>query len=242
MTDFEKIKGSAVTALFNDLIRTKIPLKLTLVNTGYYGLSQVISLTERQKKNHLELTLPEGFEKAVADLDIWQCHVEFDGIDHVTYAFTASGSVITTDRIYLELPQELERQQRRELFRIEAPAGTRLCFSIDASRLELEVLNISIGGSLAALVQTNADRQQDFPLEVAQKLEEAALAFPVEIMRQPIQIDAVQIKRIVRDPETNRYEAGFKFSKISSNEQKRLTDLIYKLQRQYLRRRLPVDL
>ena len=242
MTHFEKITGSAITELFDTLILHKTLLKLTLIDTAYENLTRIVNLCDRKKKPHFVIDMPEGFEKAAVDVNVWQIHFEFSGMDKIKYAFTTKGGEIVDNQIYLELPQELERWQRREVFRIDAPPGTRLCFTADAQQLELEVLNISIGGSLAAWVQTEADISKNSPLTASQMLENVALVFPVEIMRRPIQVDSVQIKRIEHDPETQRFEAGLEFSNISKHEQKRLTDLIYELQRQYLRHRLPLEL
>ena len=188
------------------------------------------------------IDIPDEFEKAAAHQDTCRIQFEFSGIDHIRYAFTAIANDIAGKRIYIKMPHELERQQRRELFRMDAPSGTRLCFSEGGHQYDLEVLNISIGGSLAALMSSRRGSRKNSPFAIGQKLENAALVFPVEIMQQPIQIDAVEIKRIESDSETGRYEAGFEFCKISRSEQKRLTDLIYKLQRQHLRHRLPLDL
>ncbi|MGD8724280.1 MAG: PilZ domain-containing protein, partial [Desulfobacterales bacterium] len=124
----------------------------------------------------------------------------------------------------------------------DAPEGTCIHFSKDGNRLELEVMNISIGGSLAAWAQTRTDMPENSPLAVAQRLEDVALLFPAEVMREPIHIRSLEIKRIEQKPPANRYELGLEFCEISDNEKKRLTDLIYELQRQYLRHRLPVDL
>ena len=175
-------------------------------------------------------------------MDVCQIDFEFSGMDKIKYAFRTTGGEIADQQIYLELPRKLYRKQRREMFRLNAPAGTRICFMLDANRLELEVLNISIGGSLATWVQTEADIAEDSLLAPSQIWENVALVFPVEIMQRPIQVDSVQIKRIKSDAKTQRVEVGLEFKKISDREQKRLTDLIYKLQRQYLRHRLPLDI
>ena len=58
-------------------------------------------------------------------------------------------------------------------------------------------------------------------------------------MRQPIKISAIQIKRMKMNTETERYEVALEFYEIDQSEQQKLTDLIYRLQRQYLRKRLP---
>jgi c-di-GMP-binding flagellar brake protein YcgR len=242
MADFEKIQGNAITQLFNALVQYRTLIKLTLLETDFQGLTRVVGLDHRHNTPHFVIDIPEGFEKAAAHLDTCRMLFEFSGIDHIKYAFTAVGNEIAGKRIYIKMPHELERQQRRELFRMDAPSGTHLCFSETGHQYDLEVLNISIGGSLAALVSSHSDAPKNSPFAVGQKLENVALIFPVEIMQQPIHVDAVQIRRIESDAETGRYEAGFEFCKISRSEQKRLTDLIYKLQRQQLRHRLPLDL
>lgn len=241
MAHFEKITDSAVTSVLETLIQHKIPLKLTLLNTDYENQTHIIALTDRNEAPQMIMDIPKGFEKAAANVDVWKIHFEFIGLDRIHYAFATHGGNMAGQRIVLKPPQELERKQRRELFRLNAPSDTRLYILKDANRLELQVMNISIGGSLAALVQTKADMPADSPFAVDQLLKGVALEFPAEIMQRPIQIKAVQIKRIEHNSETKRYEMGLEFLKISAGEQKRLTDLIYELQRQYLRQRLPLD-
>lgn len=242
MANFEIITGSAITQLLGTLIRQKTLLKLSLIDTEYENLTRILRMADHQRTPHLVIDIPEGFETAAADLEVWQIRIEFSGPDRIQYAFTTVGGKIADNRIYLKAPQEIERLQRRELFRIDAPNGTRIRFPQDENRLELEVMNISIGGSLAAWVQTRADMPENSPFALAQRIADVALVFPAEIMRQPIKIGALEIKRIEQKSPENRYELGLEFCEISSVEKRRLTDLIYELQRQYLRHRLPLDL
>ncbi|MGD9121857.1 MAG: PilZ domain-containing protein [Desulfobacterales bacterium] len=242
MAHFEIITGSAVTALLDTLIQHKTFLKLTLVDTEYESLARILRIADHNKTPSLVFNVPQGFEEAAADLDDWQIRFEFSGPDQIQYAFTAAGGEIADNRIHLSVPWEIERQQRRERFRIDAPEGTRIHFINDGKRLELEVINISIGGSLAAWVQSRTDMPQNSPLAVTQRFEDVKLVFPAEILQRPIQIEALEIKRIEQKSQHSRYELGIEFDEISDHEKMRLTDLIYELQRQYLRHRLPVDL
>ena len=242
MTQYEKIKGNAITKLFDTLILHKTLLKMTLIDTEYQNLIRIKSLANRKKVAHFVMDIPEGFEKAAAALVDWQIDFEFTGTDQIKNMFTTFGGEIEDNRIFLKVPPEIERKQRRELYRLDAPAGTKLRLKKNADLLELEVMNISIGGSLAALVQTGADTPENTPLAVAQRLAHVELVFPAEILQHPIRIEGVEVKRIELNSQTRRYELGLEFSKIGSREQKRLTDLIYELQRQYLRHRLPLDL
>ncbi len=140
------------------------------------------------------------------------------------------------------MPEEVERKQRRKLFRIDAPAETKLCFSIHATRHELEVIDISLGGSLAALVQTDSPVKHKPPFPDIHALKDVELVFPAEISRQPIRIKTAQIKRVKKNPETTRYEMALEFNQISKRDERLLNDLIYGLQRQHLRKMLPLDI
>ena len=242
MADFEIITGGAITALLKTLIRRKTPLKLNLIDTRYENLTRIRSITDHKKTPHMVIDIPEGFEKAAAGSDVWQMRFTFSGPDRIKYVFSTIGGEFVGKSICLKAPQEIERRQRRELFRIDAPQGTRIQFSKGGNRLELEVMNLSLGGSLAAWVQTRTDMPDNLLFAVAQRIEDVALVFPAEIAPQPIHIEALEIKRVEQKSQLHRYELGLEFCEVSPSEKRRLTDLIYELQRQNLRHRLPLDL
>jgi c-di-GMP-binding flagellar brake protein YcgR len=242
MAESEKIKGAAIPKLFEELLHHKTLLKLTVVDTDDEYLTLITALVNRNKVPHLVIDTPEGLENAIAEIDPWHLHFEFSGKDQIKYTFRTIGGEIDHNRIYIKCPQEVERWQRRELFRLNAPAGTKLCLPHDTVRYELDVIDISIGGTLATLVRTNSHDLETPPFDNAQTLRDAELVFPSEIMKQPLKIKTAQLKRLKLNSEKTGYEVAFEFYEISAGEQKRLTDLIYRLQRQALRHRLPLDI
>jgi c-di-GMP-binding flagellar brake protein YcgR len=242
MTESEKIKGGAIPKLFEELLYAKTHLKLTLVDTDYEHLTLISALVNRNKAPHFIIDTPEGLEQAAADIDPWHLHFEFTEKDHIKYTFTTTGGEIGNNRIYVKYPREIKRWQRRELFRLKAPAGTKLYLTQHTARHELDVINISIGGTLAALVQTSPHDLENPPFADTQLLKDIELIFPSEIMRQPIKIKTIQVKRIKKNSEKTGCVVALEFNAISTGEEKRLTDLIYRLQRQHLRHRLPLDL
>jgi c-di-GMP-binding flagellar brake protein YcgR len=242
MAESETIKGAAIRKLFEDLRQHKTPLKLTVVDTDEGHLTRITALVNRNQAPHFVIDTPQGLAHATAKTAPRHFLFEFTGKDHVKYTFRAIGVEIDDNRIYVKCPREVERWQRRELFRLNAPLGTKLCLSHDALRYELDVIDISIGGTLATLVLSGPHDPDAPPFDDARILKNIELVFPSEIMRQPIQIKTVQLKRLKPNSEKTGYEVAFEFDKINTREQKRLTDLIYRLQRQALRHRLPVDL
>jgi len=241
MAGSEKIKGAAIPKLFEELLHHKTPLKLTVFDTDYEHLTLITALVNRNKRRHFAIDTPEGFGQATAEIAPWHLHFEFTGKDHIKYTFRCIGAEIDNNRIYVKYPRKIERWQRRELFRVNAPAGTKLCLPLDTQRNELDVIDISIGGTLAALVRTGPHDLDNPPFADARILKDIELVFPSEIMHRPIKIKTVQLKRLRKNSEKTGYEVAFEFYEISAGEQRRLTDLIYQLQRQALRHRLPLD-
>jgi c-di-GMP-binding flagellar brake protein YcgR len=241
MAESEKITGAAIPKLFEELLHHKTLLKLTVVDSDYEHLAPIIALVNRNKVPHFVIDTAEGLAYAAAEINPCHLHFEFTGKDHIKYTFRTTGEEIDNNRIYVKCPREVKRWQRRELFRIDAPLGTKLCLSHHTVRYELDVIDISIGGTLAALVRTSSYELETPPFADDQILKDIELVFPSEIMRQPIKIDTVQLKRLKMNSEKSGYQVAFEFYEISTGEQQRLTDLIYRLQRQALRHRLPID-
>jgi len=239
MDEPEKIKGGAIPKLFNELLHRKTLLKLSLVDSDYEQLALITALVERNDAPYFIIDMPAAFQQDAAAADRLQLYFEFTGKDHIRYTFSTTGAEIDRRQIYIPYPRKIERWQRRELFRLNVPAGTRLCLKRHAEQQELDVINISLGGMLAALVQTRTLHPDSAPFADQQFLTDIELVFPPEVMPRPIMIKTVQVRRQKKTSKKVGFEVGLEFCEISAGEKKRLTELIYKLQRQHLRNRLP---
>jgi c-di-GMP-binding flagellar brake protein YcgR len=242
MAKSEKIKGSALTKIFEELISSQTLLKLNILDSNLEQLTRVTALTDLHNEPHFIIDTPEGFENTAAKPALRRMRFEFTGRDHLKYAFTATAGEIHGGRTFVKMPLKVERNQRRKLFRVNAPAGIKLCLTPGGIRPELQVINLSIGGSLAAVVQTNSNLKVSPLFADGAFLKDAELVFPPEIMGQAIRISTIQIKRMKMNAETKRCEVALEFYEIDKNEERKLIDLIYRIQRQYLRRRLPLDI
>ena len=242
MAESEKIKGSAVLKIFEELIHYRTAVQLKLSNADYTRLIRITALVDFNNAPHFIIATPEGFERLAIQTVPWRIRFRFIGRDHIKYSFTCVGGEIDDNRTFIRVPREVKRNQRRRLFRINAPAETKLCLTIDGIWTELEVINLSIGGSLAALVRTNTDLKRNSPFADKNFVKDAQLIFPAEIAIQSIAIGTMQIKRMKINKKTNSYEVALEFYEIDKSEERKLTDLIYQLQRQHLRKRLPLDI
>ena len=241
MAESENIKGRAIPKIFDALLQNKTLLRIKLDNSDDQHLTRVTSITTRHHKRHFTIDPPEGFTEAAADIGRPHFTFEYTGIDRIKYRFETFDAEIDGGHVYITLPLEIERLQRRRLFRIKAPKGTKLCFAEGPLQYELQVINISLGGSLGAIVQTNR-QVSAAPFAAEQVVNDVELVFPQNIKRQPVKIKTMQIKRIKKNMETTRFEVAFEFNEINKKNETLLNDLIYQLQRQYLRHRLPLDL
>jgi hypothetical protein len=123
MAESEKIRGIRITSMFEELRQRKTLLKLILVDTDFEHLAVVTGLRRKESGSHFIIDTPRGFKEAAADIDIWQIRFEFIGKDNINYVFTTIGGQIAGNQIYIKLPEEMERKQRRKLFRINCGTG-----------------------------------------------------------------------------------------------------------------------
>jgi c-di-GMP-binding flagellar brake protein YcgR len=240
MANIEKIQGDAILQLFKELQREKIPLKVRLTNGTYEHLSYLKEIRKRLRTQYFLIDYNDEFQKATENLDEWHLRIEFTGPDGILYAFQTSDNDLSRGMIWIKFPQTVHRYQRRSLFRLEAPHGTRLYFNINEIPYKLLVINVSLGGTLGVLVSMNKQMEQALQLHKPTVLENVVLKFPSR--DDPDDDSTVNIKRCLiirqaRNLQTQKFECAMEFKEISEREQKKLTELFYQWQRDYLRKR-----
>ena len=99
---------------------------------------------------------------------------------------------------------------------------------------------MSLGGTLGVLVSLTKQMEQELKLKEPRILDNVELVFPVKDDiddTSRVYIKRCQIIRQERNPQTKKYECAMEFKEIIEREQKKLTDLFYRWQRDYLRKR-----
>ena len=240
MENTELIQGDAVLQLFKDLQQKKTPLKVKLANGDYEHLSHLKKIRKRLRNNYFLIEYDQDFLAAAENLEELDLKIEFTGEDGILYVFHTKDSDVYRDMIWLKFPESVNRYQRRSLFRLEAPHGTRLFFEINAIRYKLLVINVSLGGTLGVLVSLTKQMEQELTLKEPLTLENLELVFPSKNDKDDeskVSIKSGQIIRQDRNPQTKKYECAIEFKEIIETEQKKLTELFYQWQRDYLRKR-----
>ena len=93
---------------------------------------------------------------------------------------------------------------------------------------------------MGVLVSLTKQLEQELKLYESKILENVELVFPSKDRKKAgsiVTIKRCQIKRKEKNSLTNRFECALEFKEISEEEQKKLTEIFYKWQRDYLRKR-----
>jgi len=88
-------------------------------------------------------------------------------------------------------------------------------------------------------VPGETDQDQN-PLRV-KHLKNVELIFPREDENVRVIINHCEVKRLGYNPVTHQYEYGLEFQEIDKSNFKTLNDLVFRFQREYLRKRLRVN-
>ena len=242
MANIEKLQGGSILQLFKELQQDKIPLQINLTNGDYEHISYLKDIRKRNRTHYFLIDYNRDFQKATDGLNDWRVQIEFTGQDGILYAFQTNDSDISGGLIWIKFPDTIHRYQRRGLFRLEAPHGTRLYFNVNQTRYKLLVINVSLGGTLGVLVSLTRQMEQELKLNDPNILENVELVFPSKHDQgddSKVNIKRCQIIRQERNPQTQKYQCAMEFKEITEDEQKKLTELFYQWQRDYLRKRRP---
>ncbi|MBT8370734.1 MAG: hypothetical protein HKO68_18290 [Desulfobacterales bacterium] len=240
MTKIEKIQGNAVLELFEELQHHKIPVTLFSKNEVHRSMVYIVDIRKLKRIPHFLIKYRKGFQQATENLDSQKLHFEFIGSDKIKYAFETNGGEILRGLKWIRFPESVHRYQRRRLFRLEAPHGTRLYFKVNNTCYTLLVINISLGGTLGVLVSLTKQMEKELKLYSLKTLENVELIFPARRDNyddSKVKIKRCRINRQARNPLTNKYECAMEFQEMTEIEQKKLTELFYQWQRAYLRKR-----
>jgi c-di-GMP-binding flagellar brake protein YcgR len=239
MLDPGKVQGEQLVELFQHLIDHRTILSMSVVGTAFERLTCVTRIDAENGQSYVCVDMPDGFKVAAGRAEYCRLRFNFNGPDQLEYIFNTAGGAYLGREIKIPFPEFVERLQRRKHFRILTPPGTRLLFKQDKLHVIISLINVSMGGAFGALVKHSARKISGPILAVDQQIYGMGIIFPAdeEIDEKIVIVKRAQVRRMERDIQKDLYKYAFEFMEIAPRERYKLTECIYRLQRQFLQRR-----
>ncbi|MCB2145129.1 MAG: PilZ domain-containing protein [Deltaproteobacteria bacterium] len=239
MGDAGKVQGEKLNELFNTLVANKIIISMNVVGAGFDRLTCITGIMKDADGSHLLVDPPEDFEEAAAVKDLWHLRFNFNGPDRLEYIFSTRGGRFCEQGLKIPFPEHVERLQRRRNFRVNTLTGTQMHFKLKKIQGVIDLINVSLGGVYGVLTKHNFKFMRGPVLKMDQQVYDVSLVFPGDYDRpgNTIYVKKAEVKRIEHDQDRGFYRYAFEFEDIEKEEQNKLTQVIYDLQRWYLQRR-----
>jgi c-di-GMP-binding flagellar brake protein YcgR len=108
---------------------------------------------------------------------------------------------------------------------------------VDSTLLEMKVLNVSLGGTLALLVGRK-ERYKAAPIfNTGEYLSDIEMVFPLAEGDLSVRIEKAMVVRLEEDPSNKKNCCALQFVSMDAKEEKALTEFIYKYQRRILQKK-----
>ena len=240
MDENGRLSPEKTKQLFKYLKDQRVLVKLVVKGTGFESVTVVTGIRSINKRRHFRIDSPDNFEIVLKSKDRGNLYFEFNGQDKVLYTFeTADKPEWQGSEIWIPIPDYVERIQRRRNFRLEAPVGTELVLRQLEPPLKLVVLDFSLGGLLCVVESPRERFKRNLMLTRGRNLRSLELLFRDQNVTTKIRISKATIVRVQTNPTTGHRQYAFQFESIDKKEEKSLTKVLYRMQRQLLRQRLP---
>jgi c-di-GMP-binding flagellar brake protein YcgR len=237
MEDPEKIEDKNMLNLLKALQKDKTLIKMNLPGRDFERITIITRVRHRRQNPVFLIDYTKGFREAVGDVKDVKMHFEFTREDKVNYYFNAYGWEIYSDEIGVRFPEFIERIQRRKDFRLAVPTDTKLLSQLDSTRLEMKVLNVSLGGTLALLVGRKESLEEEPIFNTGEYLSDIEMVFSLEEGDLRIHIERAMVVRLEENPSTKKNYCALQFVSMEEKEEKTLTEFIYKYQRRILQKK-----
>jgi len=239
MGETGKVQGEKLTELFNELVEKRSMVSMNVVGTSFDRLTCITGISQDDKGNYLLVDPPHDFSEAAAVKDQWHLRFNFNGPDHLEYIFSTRGGKFCKQGLKIPFPEHVERLQRRRNFRVNTLTGTQIQFKLKKIHGIIDLINVSLGGVYGVLTKHNFKFMRGPVLKVDQQVHNVSMVFPGNQDRpgHTVYVKQAEVKRVEHDQDRGFYRYAFAFVDMEKQEQDKLTQVIYDLQRWYLQSR-----
>lgn len=234
MERVDKITGNRIYGLLEQARKKRIMLKMNILGTGHEGLTMVIGFNiKNNDERFFIIDYPSSTEKVFPVAKGEKCYFEYTGQDKIPYSFRALIAQVDNDSLTIELPDAIERIQRRKYFRINTPAGTKMILNHHGKGFEFDVINVSEGGALVGHKTRFHNKNIFYEGGLLSKLQ---LISREEGLATRIYIDSAEIVRIAKNSDRGRYDYAIEFNNILNQNETKIREFIYNCQRKAIKR------
>lgn len=242
MDDYGKVSAEKARQLIQFLRDKRVLIKLVLKNTGYENVSVITDIEPIDQQECFRIDCPDDFHIILQSRNRGNLSFEFNGPDKVLYTFEVPpGPDWRRGEVWIPMPAEIDRIQRRRNFRLKAPMGTELILRQLQPPLKMVVVDFSLGGLLCVVESARERIKKNLMLRRGKKLKQLELLFRNDNVTTKIRIGEATIVRMETNPVTGYRQYALQFLCVDKNEEKSLTKVLYRMQRQMLRQRLATE-
>ncbi len=236
-----EMKKEVIDKALTDLRRRQKLIKMQMTREDFECLTIITGVRSEMGVDYFVIDYPADFED-VSDGSEQNVLFEFTDPEKQHFVFETSLREKEKGEIWVRHPTRMERLQRRKNFRIEVPGGTCIRVRNGSASFERQVLDVSLGGTLVIIALEKRDRQTMPGLDVGNELMNLELVFPFDKGDQIVRVQKATVVRLEEEEALGQHQCAIEFTNIRMGDEKSLTEIIYKVQRQFLRERLKVDM
>jgi len=227
----EVVRGPKLRAMLVSFIESRRICKMAIDGTDHAWITILLDLKENFPKPTLMIDGVVEFEKIFSRFRDRPLLFEFFDIDGVPCRFQVRVIRCHPKGIEIELPQEINRIQKRAFFRLEASLGAELTFQVPQGKEEtVRVRDYSLGG-IAFFVKSPSN------LKIDDLLRNIHFKLPREEKGWiTIQIPLAVVKRVEPHPEEGKILGALEILEISDAMREQLRFYMFEEQRSLIRK------
>ena len=233
MQNYETIDGPKIGELIRGLIENKTLVHVSVPRTEYERLTLVLDARTEDTGLVFQIDPPEGLLPTLAQNPVKDLYFQFSTPDRLPHRFTAVISRIDGNEIWLRHPEFIQRYQLRRNFRIKAPSNAQATIQIDDRQIKVTVDNISLGGFFC-----HCPNSVKGLISMDQLIHDVDMFFMIGGESQQATIKRTRVRRLEGRTHPKHFGLALEFVDMDGEMKKHLTQIIYKLQREFLKNRL----
>jgi c-di-GMP-binding flagellar brake protein YcgR len=143
----ERIKGEELTRMLREWIRSRQVCRMEIRDTEHAWFTLLLGIKKGKDSSFLVIDRVAGIERALAGAKTSEISIRFFERDGVRCSFTVRVLRCLAEQIHADLPETIDRLQRRAAFRLEALSGTEIGFQVEPlGEVRGKVRDYSLGG------------------------------------------------------------------------------------------------